>query len=193
MHDDTPRRRSTRPQLVLVALVFIAPLAAAVILYYAGDRLHPEGRTNHGVLLSPVVSLSEAAPASELPGRIADRWALVYRHQGRCGDACRDTLYKLRQSRLMLGNDMNRVERVFLHGPEAPDTVFLDREHRGMIVMNDPAAASVLESSRPRGAEPGGYFLLDPLGNLVMYFPAGIQPRHMVEDLAHLLELSRIG
>lgn len=191
---DAPRSvRSGRSQLVLVALVFVVPLAAAIVLYYAGDRWHPQGRTNQGELLSPVVNLREALPGSELGERVADQWALVYLRRGPCGDACRGALYRLRQSRLMLGNDMNRVQRVFLHGPDAPDKVFLAREHPGMIVLADPAAASLIESARPAGHDAGGYFLLDPLGNLVMYFPAGIRPRHMVDDLKHLLELSRIG
>lgn len=191
---DGPRpARSGRPQLVLVALAFVVPLAAAIVLYYTGEGWRPQGTTNYGELLSPMVNVREALPGSELGERVADQWALVYLHRGSCGDACRDALYKLRQSRLMLGNDMNRVRRVFLHGPDAPDKVFLDREHAGMIVLGDPAAASLVESARPAGHEAGGYFLVDPLGNLVMYFPAGILPRHMVDDLTHLLELSRIG
>ena len=39
----------------------------------------------------------------------------------------------------------------------------------------------------------GGYYLVDPLGNLVMYFQPDIDPQAMVEDIKHLLELSRIG
>jgi hypothetical protein len=34
---------------------------------------------------------------------------------------------------------------------------------------------------------------VDPLGNLVMYFPPDLDLRDMVEDIQHLLDLSRIG
>lgn len=190
---DPGRKRSGRSQLLLVALVFLLPLAAAVFLYYGGGELRPAGRSNHGTLLSPIVNLSEQIPESALVKVVEDRWALVYAHDGPCATRCRDALYTLRQSRLMLGNEMNRVLRVFLRGPDAPDTLFLETEHRGMIVLHDPATRSIFDSARPEDNETGGYYLLDPLGNLVMYFPPGVEPRDMVDDLAHLLELSRIG
>jgi hypothetical protein len=39
----------------------------------------------------------------------------------------------------------------------------------------------------------GGYYLVDPLGNLVMYFRPDLDPSDMVDDIKHLLRLSRIG
>jgi hypothetical protein len=40
---------------------------------------------------------------------------------------------------------------------------------------------------------PGGIYLIDPLANLVMYFPPDLGPRELVDDVKHLLRLSRIG
>lgn len=191
---DTPLpARSGRPQLVLVALVFILPLAAAVLLYFSSNALRPGGMSNHGALLSPIVNVRDALPDSELGESLDGYWALIYMNAGPCGADCRDALYKLRQSRLMLGNEMNRVERVFLHGTSAPDRVFLDTEHGGMATLHAPDEAALLESVRPEGQPEGGYYLLDPLGNIVIYFPPGIVPRNMVDDVSHLLDLSRIG
>ena len=42
-------------------------------------------------------------------------------------------------------------------------------------------------------ADDGGYYLVDPHGNLVMYFGPDIDPRDMVDDIKRLLKLSRIG
>ena len=39
----------------------------------------------------------------------------------------------------------------------------------------------------------GGFSPVAPLGNLVMYFTPGLAPRDMVDDIKHLLKLSRIG
>ncbi|HZW60381.1 MAG TPA: hypothetical protein VFE85_08810 [Woeseiaceae bacterium] len=185
--------RGSRLQFLLVALAFIVPLLGAVLLYNGGDAWRPGGSTNHGTLLSPIVNLDERLPGSDLGRQVADHWALVYINDGPCRNACREALYTLRQSRLMLGHDMNRLLRVFLHGTIAPDRVFLEREHAGLVTLHEPAAALLLQAERPVGSAAGGYFLLDPLGNLVMYFPADIVPRDMVDDIAHLLDLSRIG
>jgi len=99
----------------------------------------------------------------------------------------------LRQSRLMLGKEMDRLVRVFLHGDTAPDTVLLAGEHVGLIPLQDSRLYDVLENKKPAELEAGGYYLVDPLGNLVLYFHPDIDPSAMVEDIKHLLELSRIG
>jgi len=186
-----------RIQLALIALTFFLPLAFAAWLYIDGRDLQPEGRTNAGRLLDPVVNVEEAGESidlAELTDGMSDgRWLLVYRNAGACGDDCEQALVRLRQSRLMLGRDMTRLVRVFLHGETAPDKVLLETEHTGLVVTNNGGLGEVLDRRRPDDLAPGGLFLIDPLGNLVMYFAADLAPDAMVDDIEHLLELSRIG
>ena len=93
----------------------------------------------------------------------------------------------------MLGKEMDRLVRVFLRGDTAPDTVLLAEEHKGLITLQDSGLKDLLYSKKPEDLEAGGYYLVDPLGNLVMYFEPHIEPDAMVEDIKHLLKLSRIG
>jgi hypothetical protein len=93
----------------------------------------------------------------------------------------------------MLGKEMDRVERVFLHGGSPPDTVFLAAEHPGLITIEDSALDALLNNKRPMELPAGGYYLIDPLGNLVMYFRPDLDPAKMVDDIKHLLRNSRIG
>ena len=186
-------RTKGRLQFLLLAALFLGPLIAASWLYFAGQDLQPEGRTNHGALLDPIVSLPDALPASPMYEYNDSHWLLVYVDEDACDTNCETALYTLRQSRLMLGREMDRVVRVFLHGPSAPDTVLLAREHAGLVVLQDTATAALLLARAPPALEAGGFFLVDPLGNLVMYFPPGIVPGDMVDDIKRLLKLSRIG
>ena len=179
-------------QLSLLAVLFGGPLILAAWLYYGGF-LGPSGRTNHGALLEPIVNLPERVPNSAVTDLSDDRWLLVYATENECGAKCRDALYVLRQSRLMLGNDMQRLLRVFLRGPVAPDTVFIEEQYPGLAIIEEPQLIELLEARRPREMSKGGFFLVDPLGNLVMYFPPEIDPGDMVDDIEHLLDLSRIG
>ena len=182
-----------RLQLVLLAAIFFGPLLFAAWLYFSGQGLQPEGRVNHGALLEPVVAIADVVPESAIFSHNIGHWLLVYSNTGDCDDACRDALYTMRQSRLMLGKEMDRVKRVFLHGDSAPDTVFLADEHQGLISLQDGALAALLDDKRPESLAAGGYFLVDPISNLVLYFPPDIEPSNMVDDVKRLLKLSRIG
>lgn len=181
-----------RVQMLLIAMVFFGPLAVAAIMYYSG-ALQPDGRTNHGVLLEPISSITEALPESELVVTGDGHWAMVYVNASLCDDDCIESLYRLRQSRLMLGKEMDRVLRVFLHGESAPDTVFLQEAHAGLITLRDSDLLELLNKKKPAELANGGYYLVDPLGNLVMYFEPHVAPADMVEDIKHLLKFSRIG
>jgi hypothetical protein len=187
------RKGKGRLQFLLIAAVFLGPLAIAAWLYFSGTSLVPEGRTNTGVLLEPIVRLADELPDSPLHDVGDGYWVLLYANPGVCDDACEYSLYTLRQSRRMLGEDRDRLVRVFLHGDTPPDTLFLAEKHEGLVTMQDAGLEALLDSKRPAELNDLGYFLVDPLGNLVMYFEPDIDPAVMVEDIEHLLELSRIG
>ncbi len=189
---DEPHK-SGRLQLLLIAAVFIGPLIVAFWLYSGESSLQPTGRSNHGALLEPIVNLADEVPGSavvEQPDRL---WILLYMSTAECDETCRDALYTARQARLMLGKEMDRVSRVFLHGDTPPDTVFLAEEHPGLTKIEDSGLAGLLNNKRPADVPAGGYFLIDPHGNLVMYFRPDLDPADMVDDIKHLLRLSRIG
>ena len=192
MMTEKPSNRG-RLQFLLIAAVFLGPLALAAWMYFAGQGMQPEGRTNHGVLLQPIVNLGEALPRSSLHEHGDGHWVLLYQNAGACDEGCEFSLYTLRQSRLMLGREMDRLVRVFLHGETSPDTVLLTREHAGLVALQDDDLRALLQNKKPANLESGGYYLIDPLGNLVLYFRPDIDPSAMVEDIEHLLELSRIG
>ena len=186
------KKRSGRPQFLLIALVFLGPLAVATWMYF-GDGLAPQGRSNHGALLEPIINIGEALPGSPVVPLYENAWLLVYADAGPCEETCREQLYTQRQARLMLGREMDRLTRVFLHGETAPDTVFMAAEHAGLIAIADANASDLLHNKKPATLPAGGFYLIDPLGNLVMYFEPGIDPYGMVDDIKRLLKLSRIG
>lgn len=182
-----------RLQLALIALVFFGPLFLAAGMYFTGASFQPGGRTNIGDLLKPIVPIVDELPDSALLDIIDGRWLLIYSDRGACDDDCRHALYIMRQARLALGNDMDRLGRVLLRGGTAPDTVIPGDDFAGTIILTDDVLGEWLLDKKPAASAPGGYFLVDPLGNLVMYFSPEIDPSAMVEDVKHLLELSRIG
>ena len=185
-------RKSARRQLLIIALVFFGPLIFAAWMYYGGHFVRPT-TSNQGALLEPISNLLEQSPDSELLKQGQGMWLLLYPNTAECEQTCQNALFTMRQGRLMLGKDQNRLMRGFLHGESLPDKVFIANEHQGLITTQDASLRRLLTNKKPIELPDGGYYLIDPLGNLVMYFRPDMNPSEMVDDIKHLLRLSRIG
>ena len=191
------RKKNLRTVGALAAL-FLLPLVASFWMYYGGTW-RPAGRTNHGELIEPVRPLP-AAELRDARGNVAsadlfhEKWALVYVGDGRCEQACKTSLYFMRQTRLALNNEMTRVSRVFLATSECCANEFLEREHPGLVVIDatGPEAADLLQVL-PEAERQRSLFIVDPLGNLVMRYDTRDDPKGLLTDLKKLLKLSHIG
>ena len=190
MTDPGAQDRRRRRVLVGLALIFFAPLGLAFYLYYAHAGWHPGGRVNTGVLIEPARPLPAA---SFLNGK----WTLLLVESGACEAACRARLYDTRQVRLALDRDMKRVQRVLIAEGGCCDAEFLHDQHPDLDLIPRAAAAPMLallpqEDSAGPARAPRVY-LIDPLGNLMMFYPTDAKPKGMLEDLKRLLRLSSIG
>jgi len=181
-------RAKGRRTLLLLAAVAIAPVVASYSAYYFFPR---EQRTNYGQLL--------ATPAPPLPGARADgqpfalaqlhgKWVLVVSAPGTCDALCAQALHATRQARTIQGREMERVLRVWLVTDDvAPDPALL-AQHPDLLVAR--------VSREALAGLPGGVdriYLVDPLGNLVLAFPADPDIKKVAKDLERVLRASRIG
>ncbi|MGI9261819.1 MAG: hypothetical protein ACR2QR_07275, partial [Woeseiaceae bacterium] len=60
---NVPTAKRGRLQLVFIAVVFLGPLILATWMYRSG-ALAPDGSSNHGALIEPVVNIAESVPGS---------------------------------------------------------------------------------------------------------------------------------
>jgi hypothetical protein len=180
------RLRNLR-MLAGLAGLFLLPLAAAFWVYYGTDW-RPVRTVNHGELITP------ARPLPTAPEIFHRKWTLVYIGDGRCDEACRKSLYVMRQTRLSLNNEMTRVERVFLATSDCCARDFLAQEHPGLLVVDVTAgSARTLLSVFPPDERAQSLFIVDPLGNLMMRYDVRQNPKGLLQDLKKLLSLSHIG
>jgi cytochrome oxidase Cu insertion factor (SCO1/SenC/PrrC family) len=196
--------RRQRRIFIGVALMFFAPLALSFYLYY-GKFWHPGGRVNAGELVDPArplpaLALPLAAPAASgaqtNPQFLKGKWTFLYVQQGRCDDRCLRHLYDTRQVRLALDREMNRVQRVFIGDSDCCDLKELLAAHPDLIAVRSSAAADSLLTLLPRRSgslNSERIYLIDPLGNLMMFYAADAKPKGMLEDMKRLLRLSSIG
>jgi cytochrome oxidase Cu insertion factor (SCO1/SenC/PrrC family) len=191
-----------RAQLILVALLFLGPLALAFWAYY-GVALRPTGRVNHGTLITPArplpdVALSTPGGASTSLTLLHGKWTLLYIAADGCGSRCGAALADTRAVRLALGADTTRVQRVLLvDAPCCGQSVVAGAGPEVALAWMRGAAATRLLASFPEygmSVEAAGrIYLVDPNGNLLMSYVEGAAPNGMLRDLERLLGLSTIG
>jgi len=200
----TPRGALDRRQrrvLVSLALLFFAPLGLAFYLYYGHGTWHPGGRVNAGELVEPARPLPALALALVGGGNtdanfLRGKWTLLYAGVGPCAEICRKRLYDTRQVRLALDRDLNRVQRVLIADDGCCDAQFLHEQHPDLIVIRAGSAApllALLPGVDGSLAQAPRVYLVDPLGNLMMFYPADAKSKGILEDMKRLLRLSSIG
>ncbi len=198
MNAAAQQARSGRRQLLLVAALFFVPLVAAFFLYFYADW-RPASGVQHGTLIEPpqplpVIALGWSDGSTAASEVLRGQWFLVHVVNGPCDPRCGTALAELRQVRLALDKDAMRVRRVLLHAgnccaagfpPAAPD----------LLVLGATGPAGQAFRARFSQAADGGsgIYIVDPLGNLMMSYPATGAARGLLKDLERLLRLSTIG
>ena len=190
------RTKARKLQIIALAAVFVVPVAVAWFMY-AGQPGAGGGQGAHGLLAEPPIELGDiklpeggdAGTEAQLTGR----WTFLYLQQGDCGPACENALIRMRQVRLALGKDANRVQRLLVAPGVGSGNDKLAQAFPGMAILppDTPGRSDLIE--RVGSRQPGEIVLVDPLGNLVLSYPPGLDPDGLFRDAKHLLRLSKIG
>jgi cytochrome oxidase Cu insertion factor (SCO1/SenC/PrrC family) len=197
MNVPDPRARGRR-KFLLIAAMFLLPVAVVFGLYYGGVW-SPSGTSAKGELIHPArpVAVTGLRHADGQPAGadvLQGKWSLIYIGDGACDEACRIALTYGRQTRLALNKDMTRVQRLLLATGNCCDQAYLEREQPGLIALD----ASSPEAQKLLAQFPGErrqtLFIVDPHGNLMMRHDAGqVINKDLLSDLKKLLKLSHIG
>jgi hypothetical protein len=184
-------RKRNRRTLWLLLAVCAAPVIASYIAY---NFWRPSSHVNYGTLLEPhplpdagLVALDgKVFRLSDLKGE----WVLLTSASADCNSACRERLVYMRQVRLAQGKESERIERVWILTDDRAPSAELLGEHPGLHVVRDPRK-TVLSALPPARSGAEHIFVIDPLRNLMMRFPAEPDPRRMLKDISRLLRHSK--
>ena len=190
-----PNKTSGRWKLLLVLLVCASPLIASYFTYYV---IKPQSRTNYGFLIDPAAHPIPPLSTTTLDGRpatLADfkgKWLMLKVGGSACDASCHDQMFAIRQVRSMQGKEMERIERVWLITDQLPLETVLIRELDGMQMLRaDKAAVTAWLPVAPDAPLDGAIFLVDPLGHLMMRFPAVTATMPEADKLAHYAKVKK--
>ena len=132
---------------------------------------------------------------------IRRKWSYVYITNNICNDDCQLNLVKMKNARLAQGGEAKRIRYylVFNHRPEQQIVDELAQAHPKMTILYGSGAElqtfldafkvtddnNVLDFKR--------VYMVDPIGNYIMYYNNGFEAIGIMEDLKLLLKISQIG
>jgi len=191
-----PKTAAGRWKMLAVLLVCAAPVIASYFTYYV---IRPEGRRNFGELVEPQRPLPPMATRA-LDGRtgtltaLKNQWLLISVAGGACDTRCEQNLYFQRQLRESLGKEKERLDRVWLVADDAPvrDALLPALASSTVLRVAPAELAQWLEPAAGKRLEDHLY-LVDPIGNWMMRFPADMDAAAAAKakrDLERLLRAS---
>ncbi len=194
---DERRTRRGRLQMLLLLLACMAPVIASYVTYYV---IRPAGGTrNHAELIQPPRDLPDAQ-AQDLQGRsvplasLKGQWLIVAVAGGDCGEPCQKNLYFQRQLRESQGKDKDRIDRVWLLSDEAPvPATLLPALAQATVLRVSPAVLQAWLAPAAGQQLQDHLYLVDPMGNWMMRFPAHMdveKASKVKRDLERLMRAS---
>jgi len=184
------QQRMSRTKLLIIISMAFGPILVAYIVFFKFPDLAPTSRTNEGTLISPPVQGGEIIPANS-------RWTLLIAVDQDCDKICQEVLYLSRQIHISLGKNTPRVQRVVLTQGELSTSfkTLLETEHGSARVQDIQDSEFANELKQAIGDEllHSMVFLMDPNGNVMMFYSPDKGGNPMLKDLKLLLKLSNIG
>lgn len=193
---------SPRTKFVLMFILFAMPITGSYLMFFFWK---PKVTNNFGELISPVVPLSaerftaldaKDAPAGAAATGLRGKWLIITRDGGSCEAVCLKKLYTMRQARLMVGKELDRVVRVMLIDDDQPPSSQMLTDYAGTAFVSAKTSAWLAKLPRkPDDASNGrGYiYAVDPMGNLFMRYQADEEIKDLAADLRRVLKASQLG
>jgi hypothetical protein len=180
----TPRTRN-RIGLILILLLFAAPLLTAYVLNASGWR--PAGSRNYGTLIEPPQDLTAAHivydDGKPIEWKNEDwSWTIFAIPGPACAKACMERIDELRRVRLTLNQNAFRARVVVLANVDANALAALKPVRSARDVDEK------LASLRPTGTDEVAVAFADPHGFLVVRYPVGYDGSKLRKDLARLIK-----
>lgn len=205
-------------KLSALLLMTILPVALATIYFRSVNGGGLGATSNHGTLIQPPADITALDMRDEsgdaqfrrfeemIAGIDADEyqtrpWLMIYVTANDCGQACLERISYLKALHTRLGKNAPRVRRYYLHASEAPisesnQQLFRESYPSMGIAFTSRQAleAGMSAAGADMNLDAENYVLLvDPVGNVMMYYTGQQTHEEIMEDLEHLLKYSSLG
>jgi hypothetical protein len=195
--------------LLFISALFFLPLALAWMMYTGTIDFQPAATRNLGELVQPpmpidwdseVIWLSPVENGESPAEVFLEHWVILHVVEAPCDDVCMRQITSLRQVHKAAGRNQSRIRLALLmpgddgYGSTAKAVQAIYPAFR---LLRSPAASltrKLGELPRAPAANEiaGSSYLVDPLGNIMMYYAAGSDANNLKKDLKRLLTWSKL-
>lgn len=195
-------RLSPRTSLVIIAALFLLPLALAWFMYSGTIEYKPSSTRNFGQLVEPPLPMAWE-DTGLMPGAVKsgsgaaqvfdDHWVILYALPDPCLETCLGEVTSLRQIHRASGRHQARIRiALLMREPGSEELEISLREiYSKFHLISDPSG-KLTATLDQAAAGKGSAYLIDPLGNIMMFYAAGADPNHLKKDLNRLLTWSKL-
>jgi len=184
--------------LIILAAVFIVPMVAAYFWI-------PSRFVNYGELVVPPrsildVSLKKLSGESLNFSDLKSKLTLLILDTGSCTENCKKSLHAIYQIRLAQAKNSRRLQLVVvveeknselkLFLAQFPELIGITGENGAIQSLVDQF--SIDKSDHPL-SKSGRIYVIDPVGNFMMYYPENADANLIWKDLRRLLKVSQVG
>ena len=199
------KKPSSKNKIIISVIIvaFIGPSILSWFIFNHTNFLEARGTSNYGTLISPPVLLENYSLTDpnnlDREDALYGKWSMIFVAET-CEKVCMENVYRMRQIHLGIGKHSLRIQKVLLLTEQDPLQLteqFIN--YPGQQVISNSATDSnlLLDNFRLDDAvnpiKAGRIYISDPLGNLMISYPADINPKGILKDLKKLLRASRIG
>lgn len=195
---DLAQQRKGRMMFLAMAIFFTVPLLVVVVMLKYDWR--PTSGRSQGEMITPARLITQTGTLQDVQGKSAaqfwlDKWTMVY-VAARCEQECLSRLHDMRQIYVSMYKNMPRVQRMLL--TTSQDTQNIQVKYPDLRIINQPSAAvealaEQFNIGQESALQSGRLYFVDPLGHIMMSYPATSDATAVRKDLVKLLRSSWAG
>lgn len=182
---------NSKKELWVLLASFVLPIALGTAFFYWNPTAFTGTTVNYGAFVNPIITTEkqDVRFSENTPGSLQGLWTLAYA-TNRCDSACKKTLKDIKTIRVLMNEDMRRIQKMLLINATTDVPRWQTPQEAGVMIAHPSARLSQKLAKFPDNT----LFLIDPLGNVMLHYnPENIVIKRVLKDLKRLFKYSRIG
>ena len=181
----------------LLVVIFLTPLIVSAILYKKNPVWLHHKTINKGTLISSNLNLQQIKlnPDKSTHTMFRHNWFLFYLATAPCHELCQKNLHTMRQITVALGKYRHRVSYGSILVKENSSNIY-PLIHKEVGLQNYTISKQELKkifSALNIRNHSEAYFIADPMGKIILYYPSNVSGEDIYQDLMRLLTISTTG